>query len=206
MIEEDIEPDDHHTREMYARYGLAMYFAQVVEAGIKNALILAQFSSQNFATLDDFDESWALNFKVTMGKLLQRFEPFLGDDNALGEDLELALAMRNQLAHHFFWDHAADAVTVEGRDRMMNECVATIEFFQELERRLTVVAHRYSAAAGTAPSVFTERIAASFDELLSDYDQAGSKNCGRCMTPMEAVGSARRPYWKCPSCGSVAIT
>jgi hypothetical protein len=54
MTEEDIDPGDHHTREMYARYGLAMYFAQVVEAGIKNALVMAELADARFAAVEDF--------------------------------------------------------------------------------------------------------------------------------------------------------
>lgn len=52
MMEEDIDPGDHHTREMYARYGLAMYFAQVVGAGIRNALAMAELADAQFIAID----------------------------------------------------------------------------------------------------------------------------------------------------------
>lgn len=31
VIHEDIDPESHHTREMYAHYGLAMFQAQVAD-------------------------------------------------------------------------------------------------------------------------------------------------------------------------------
>lgn len=206
MTEEQIDPEDHHTREMYARYGLAMYFAQVVEAGIKNALVMAKLSSKEFATIGEFDESWAANFTVTLGRLVRGFKPYLAGDDALEADLQLALDLRNQLAHHFFWDHAADATTTEGRDRMIAECMATVEFFADISERLGVVVGRYSEAAGTPPEVFARRLAESEIELRVESEQASSRTCGRCLAPMEATGAERRPYWKCATCGGVALT
>lgn len=206
LIEEGMTADDHQTREMYARYGLAMYFAQVVEASIKSALVMAELSTSKFATLDDFDDSWAENFAVTMGKLLRKLTPFLADDTALGDDLQLALLMRNQLAHHFFWDHSVDATTTEGRSRMITECMSAAEFYQDIEQRLELVVRRYSESIGTTPEVFAARLADSMGELVDSAASLGSRNCGRCLTPMDTAGSERRPYLKCPSCGSVALT
>lgn len=206
MTEDDMGAENHHTREMYASYGLAMYFAQTVEAGLKSALIMAQLTSKKFSAMDDYDESWALNFKATMGKLMRRIEPFLGDDIALGEDLDLALAIRNQLAHHFFWDHAADARSFAGRDEMIAECMAAVEFFQQVEQRLLEVVRRFSETAGTPSDVFERRLEESMEDILAQSEEIGSKTCGRCLTSMEAEGSERQPYWKCPTCGSVALS
>jgi hypothetical protein len=205
MSPEDIDPDDHQTRDMYARFGLAMYSAQVLEAGLKSAISAAQVTSARFSTIDEFDESWALNFTATMGKLLRRLEPFLGGDRELVDDLSLALRIRNQLAHHFFWDHVADAATTRGRARMIDECMAAVEFFQEIEQRLRVVVRRYAESTDTPPGVFLQRVEQSIDDMLASPEETGSKNCGRCLTSMEVSGNERHPYWKCPNCGSLAL-
>lgn len=94
-MQEDISPRDHHTREMYAHYGLAMYYAQVVEAGLKNALVMAQLDAEDFASMDDFDDAWATNFTTAMGRLVGKMTAHLDGDDELGADLRLALAMRN---------------------------------------------------------------------------------------------------------------
>lgn len=202
MIEE-IDPGDHHTREMYARYGLAMYFAQVVEAAIKNALLMARLSDDQFATVDDFDAAFATNFKTVLGRLVERFKPFLAHDELLGEDLQLALAARNQLAHHFFWDHAADSMSWDGRERMMRECDAASELFQEISARLEVVVRMYSKAGGTPMTVFEDRLAQAREDLLAGTEAGDVGNCGRCLTPMNPAGTPARPY--CHSCGTVAV-
>lgn len=206
MNEQHMTPGDHHTREMYAPYGLAMYFVQVIEAAMKNALAMAQLESEQFATLDDFDDSWTKNFKVMMGTLSRRFEPFLGWDIELGEDLQLALALRNQLAHHFCWDHAPDAMTSDGLNRMITERMMAIQVFQEIEERFSLVVDRYSANAGTSPKVFAERLQGSMDVLLADSEDIGTRKCRRCLNPMEMVDSERRPYWNCKTCGAVAVS
>ena len=190
---------------MYARYGLAMYFAQVVEAGVKNGLAMAELSSAAFATIDDFDESFSRNFKTVLGKLIQRLEPFLGQNHQLGEDLRLALAMRNQLAHHFFWDHAVDVTSREGRERMIAECDAAVGLFQEVEASLGTVVRAYSESIGTSPELLAARLTESTQDLLAQNQDTGGRNCGRCLVPMNIAGSNERPYFECPSCGSIAL-
>ena len=190
---------------MYARYGLAMYFAQVVEAGLKNALVTAKLPTEKLSTIEDFEESWELNFKASMGKLLRRFQAHLGDDAVFAEDLYLALELRNQLAHHFFWDHASDATTFEGRERMMAECEAAVEHFQAIEQRLTAVVERASGSTNTGGEAFKHRREDSMEGSVVRFDETALKNCGRCLTAMEVAGSEHRPYWKCLNCGSVAL-
>ena len=96
----DLEEDN--TREMYARYGLAMYLAQTVEANLKSALSMAELGDSRFQTLEDFDTYAATNFKTVLGRLIEKFKPFLSTDQQFADDLQLALLTRNQLAHHFF--------------------------------------------------------------------------------------------------------
>lgn len=38
-MDENISPDSWHTREVYATFGLAMYFAQVLEHGIVSLIV-----------------------------------------------------------------------------------------------------------------------------------------------------------------------
>ncbi|RFA17661.1 hypothetical protein [Subtercola boreus] len=206
MIQEDIDPEAHHTREMYARYGLAMYFAQAVEAAIKSAIVMAEVSSGVHASRSDFDESSARYFKIVFGRLVEKFRPYVGSDVELEQDLQLALALRNQLAHHFFWDHAADAMMFEGRKRMMTECDAAVEFLQDVDSRLEEVVRGYSESIGTSPAVFEARLTESTSELLRGRAEGGANQCGRCAQPMISVGSVRRPCLECPKCGSVSLT
>lgn len=196
MMNEEIDPGDHHTREMYARYGLAMYFAQVVEAGIKNALVMAELADAQFTTIEDFDAASATNFKTVLGRLIEKFKPFLAADEPFADDLQLALMTRNQLAHHFFWNRAPDAMTWNGRERMMRECDAATALFQDISARLEVLVRAsYSTATGPAPDVFEGLLSAAQKDRLSQSETPGARNCGRCLTPMEQAVTSKRAYF-----------
>lgn len=204
-MNEDISQEDHHSRETYARYGLAMYFAQVVEAGMKGALILAQLNENRIATQSEFDDVWDSNFKVVMGRLIGRLRPYLDGDEDLDSDLQLVLAVRNQLAHHFFWDHAADALSDEGRDRMIVECDAAVVLFRDVNERLHLVMGRFATARGFTSDQTAAHVDAAQADLLARRD-GRNDHCGRCMIPMDLKGTERRLHFECPNCGAVALT
>ena len=147
-IQELLAPVDDQEREVYARYGSAMYYGQALEAEIKGALVLANLRDSRIKTQDEFDDVWTKNFKATMGRLLDRFEPYIVGDNELKEELQLALKVRNQLAHHFFWDHTEDILTTAGRQRMIDECAAAVALLNNLRGRIWTVSIRYAEAMG----------------------------------------------------------
>ena len=89
---------------------------------------------------------------------------------------------------------------------MIAECMATVEFIADISERLGVVVGRYSEAAGTPLELFAQRLAESPVELRVEAEHARSRTCGRCLAPMEATGTERRPYRKCVTCGGGAIT
>jgi hypothetical protein len=65
---EDITPESHHARESYATYGLAMYKAQVMEAAVKQALIVAQVGDRKFQTPADYDAAFERHFRTVLGR------------------------------------------------------------------------------------------------------------------------------------------
>lgn len=132
-------------------------------------------------------------------------KPFLAADEPFADDLQLALMTRNQLAHHFFWDHAPDAMTWNCRERMMRECDAATALFQDISARLEVLVRAYSTATGTTPDVFEERLSAAQKDLLGQSETLGARNCGRCLTPMEQAGTSKRAYFLCSTCGAVSL-
>lgn len=202
--QQELSPEDHQNREVHARYGLAMYYAQAVEASIKSALVLAKVNESVITNQADFEDTWTDNFTATMGRLLQRFKPYLGGDDEIGEDLQLALKVRNQLAHHFYWDHTGDILTTAGRQRMITECGADAEFFHELNERVFEVSNRYADAMGIRPGPFDEALVESMADEPAE-DSRGHGVCGRCSIQMVSAGTVRRPYWECMNCRAVAL-
>lgn len=64
---------DEEIREVYARYGLAMYFAQVVEHAIVNLMIALRLPERGGLTQQDIDRFMDDAFSMTFGRLLKEF-------------------------------------------------------------------------------------------------------------------------------------
>jgi hypothetical protein len=203
--QEQLSPEDDQEREVYARYGSAMYYGQSLEVELKGALVLAKLRESSILTQDDFDATWTTNFKATLGTLLSRIKPYSADDDELSEDLQLALRVRNQLAHHFFWDHTKDILTPAGRQRMIDECAAAVALLNDLRGRIWAVSVRYADAMDIVTEPWDEALAVSRAEGAA-VDSQGDRVCGRCGVEMVPAGTARRPYWECSNCHAVALT
>ena len=73
-----VDIEDAHVREVYARFGLAMYFAQVLEHAIVNAItILDLIPNKRYLALDrtdwesQVDSFMDRQFEATMGRMLR---------------------------------------------------------------------------------------------------------------------------------------
>jgi hypothetical protein len=90
---------DEETREVYARYGLAMYFAQVVEHAIVNLMIALRLPQREALTKGDIDQFMDEAFSMTFGRLLKELRRMGQSTQFLQRDLDQARDMRNWLAH-----------------------------------------------------------------------------------------------------------
>ena len=149
--EDDLPDEAYHRRETFAHYGAAMFYAQVLEQGLLNALTFAQTATHESGTQELFDMNFFANNSVTMGRMLHRFKPFLGIDLSLIEALTGALDLRNHFAHRFWVIHDKDFFSFAGREEMTAECRRAQETFQEVDARLTPVLERYLRSMGITP-------------------------------------------------------
>ena len=39
-----------------------------------------------------------------------------------------------------------------------------------------------------------------------DLEELGDPRCARCLVTLEVAGTVERPFWRCPSCGLLALT
>lgn len=140
------DPDDEQVREVYARYGLAMFQAQVLEHGMVNALLVLSLMP-TIRTFKDraaweaaFDRFYDVELGRTFGNMLKRLETLDGFPPGLLAQLRAAKFQRDHLAHRFFREHDLDFMTSEGRTRMIAECEELIVLFQELDREVEAFA------------------------------------------------------------------
>lgn len=131
-------------REVYSRYGLAMYQAQVLEHGMVNAVIVARMlptirnHPDRAAWEEAFDGAYDTELAKTFGNMLRALEP-LGLPEELMVRLRAAKLERDRLAHRFFREHDENFLGKAGRTKMIAECEDIIERFAAIDAELEAV-------------------------------------------------------------------
>jgi hypothetical protein len=153
-------------KEVYARFGLALYCAQVLEHGIVNSLVvvdlilsrrhLARSKAEWEASVDAF---MGLHFDHTMGKLMYDLRSVSKIPTDLDDLFKRALRKRNWLTHKFFRERATEFLTATGRDQMLTEVDECRDLFKAADEALEHVVKPLRSAAGiTAQSARTKSV------------------------------------------------
>lgn len=127
------------TRELFARYGLAMYMAQVLEHGLINALMVIKKlpTAKNYNSKLDWensvDEFYEEKFKNVLGIIIRELENDCDVPQELINAAKDARDDRNFLAHRFFQEHAKDVLTEIGKSKMIAICEKIIAKFQSVD-------------------------------------------------------------------------
>ena len=166
----DTESDD--IKEVYARFGLALYCAQVLEHGIVNALVvvdlipsrrhLARSKAEWEAAVDAF---MGLHFEHTMGKLMYDLRSVSRIPTDLDDLLKRALRKRNWLAHEFFRERATEFLTSTGRDQMLTEVHECRDLFKAADEALEKVVKPLRSAAGITDEILEREYQAMLANL-----------------------------------------
>jgi hypothetical protein len=137
FVIEDIDPEDWQCRQVYAKFGLAMFQGQALEHEIVNLILWTGVSAGTIGSRQDFDTANAELFRKTMGAIKTVLMSRRIDLGHLEEKLIQAVSLRNFLAHRYFRERAAAFMNREGRDQMIAELERAVEFFEQVDARLT---------------------------------------------------------------------
>lgn len=143
------DPESALVREVYARYGLAMYMAQVLEHAIVNALLVLRFlptrpdhqSKESWEAA--FDDFYVGEFGKTFGNMLRTLATLDIAQSPLMERLRGAKKTRDILAHSFFRDHDLAFMTQAGRAEMIVFCEAAVAEFKAIDEELEALCVPY---------------------------------------------------------------
>lgn len=124
----NLDPESEQIREVYAYYGLAMYWAQCVEQSIFQQLLFFDHFPKAIASYTS-SEKWVAEFDSyetrelgqTMGKLIRRLQEVGLPNEDITNVLAEVLQLRNWLAHSYFSDRALEFTTTKGREEMLEE-------------------------------------------------------------------------------------
>ncbi|NYE36425.1 phosphoglycerate-specific signal transduction histidine kinase [Nocardioides cavernae] len=130
----DLPDDDSREKEVYARYGLAMFHAHAFEHGMIT-LITASVTAQH-AQAQTRDGANAFNelvdelYRRTAGQLLARLRENPGLTTPLDNLLKDALGVRNRLAHGWFRKNGLGFGSADGMQAMVDDLDRATEIFQ----------------------------------------------------------------------------
>ena len=157
--------DNVQVREVYSRFGLAMFSAQVLEHGMVNALLVLKLmpSMKSYADRSSWDEAfdrfYDFELAKTFGNMVRTLEQTGAFSAELIERLRAAKTGRDHLAHRFFRDRDLEFMTREGRTRMILECEGLIELFQFLDSEVEAIVSPERARFGITPDWIDRHVA-----------------------------------------------
>lgn len=153
-------------KEVFARFGLAIYWAQVLEHQIVNMFIAAKLHEKQRITRGDIDIIFDERFNQTMGKLIKELKDTYKVSPQMVRQLEDSLKTRNMLAHRYFRERVTVFATIEGRSEMIRELDKAIKDFESVDKILTDISMKIAEKYG----VTQEMIDKLTEEILSGKD------------------------------------
>ncbi len=128
--------DEDNHKDVCAHFGLTIYYAQVLEHGIVNAMVVCKLSQGPSFTGSDVDPFMDNQFQKTLGKLIKNLRKLMPISNELESSLSTALNKRNWLIHKYFRERISDNLSYKGRQKMISELEETKEYFIRVDNML----------------------------------------------------------------------
>ncbi|WP_156906859.1 hypothetical protein [Desulforegula conservatrix] len=156
-------------KEVCANFGAAMYFAQVLEHGIANALLFLDFIPRTRGkwTPEEYDAFFNQNFDKTLGNLIKTLKNVSSLPAILEVDLQKSKEKRAFLAHHFFRERA-DAFVLGKFDDAIQELEAFQNFFRETDMALQNFVKPITDKIGLSEQWFQEALSFYKSQLRND--------------------------------------
>jgi hypothetical protein len=173
--------DDPQIVEAFARFGRAIYMANVVELSLVQTLLQVEFltpAREKFikekgkgfdpkifaAELDAHVEKQS---KKTMGTLNLRVSERAEFDEALRKRIMDATLRRNFLAHDYWRSNAEKFMTKAGRDEMIEELSRDADTFEQLDKDVRMATKPVREKLGIKEDTLNERVEQNLGELLA---------------------------------------
>lgn len=168
--------EDEHVKEVYARFGLALYFAQVLEHGLVNALVILNLIPSQRHLSRSRDE-WGAevdlfmdrHFQTTMGRMMRSLRDAVQVDADLEQLLHDALNKRNWLVHDFFREWAVEFMSATGRERMLSEVDGCRDLFKSADNRLEATLGPLRTKVGISDELWVRE----YQRMLMDRKEDG---------------------------------
>ena len=167
----NIDRESEEVREVFARYGLAIYQAQCLERQL--SIILATKYGPGPARISEkeLDENLEVLFSRTLGHLVSEIRILAELSEEEEGRLREALRKRNWLVHGYFWDRAVEFLSESGRASMLRELNEAADVFNALDELFTNRTMEWGATVGiTEQSVDQE-----LQRLIRDQNEVNRR-------------------------------
>lgn len=158
-IKQPLDRDDWEQREIYAHFGVAIYFCQVVETALVNyLLLLRRVTAERTMAETEIDDLFVELFGYTLGRNIKNVKRILREqgDWVLADQMADTLKLRNDLAHHWMRTRAILQGTSENRLAMIDELKSATTKLQDADRALGERTQAMLAKSGL-PEGFVEK-------------------------------------------------
>lgn len=160
------EPSEEEIKEVYARFGLAYYFSEVLHRGLCNVYALAPFEDEKDVTRMRIDERLEFAWSTTLGQMVNEIDDTVLSENVVGE-LDEAVDRRNFLAHYFWFERIPKINSRSGIQEMLSELDDYIEMFRSLDEEISSQLRHHAHNLGITEEVINE----AMEEVLSGAER-----------------------------------
>ena len=159
----DFDFASEQIREVFARFGLALYQAQCLEKQIVMLLSGPYSPTPEKLTKGRIDDLMETGLDQTFGALVKELKRRTKLPIDIDDKLERSVKKRNWLSHHYWWDRASEFNTFAGRAKMIAELIDLAELFDELDGYFVKIEEEWLIGRGLTKEAFD----AFLIELLS---------------------------------------
>lgn len=142
------EPQGSDAKEVFAFFGRAAYYAQVLEQELMIFAVMMHLSGQTSITQMAVEALFETFESRTFGQLLREARALTAISSNLEAKLMDALNRRNDLAHRFFARRSEDFISNAGRVEMIEELHQAAVLFEEVNAALTAIREPLSQKLG----------------------------------------------------------
>lgn len=132
-------PESEQSKELFAYFGLAVYYGQALEQQLTNLLLLTKLSQGRTPTEADLTDLYQRKLSNSLGQLIKEIQhhfPFSEQETA---QLEEVWKQRNHIVHDYFKERIQETFTAAGRAKMIQE----LKRFKNKARRLEIKLQGY---------------------------------------------------------------
>ncbi|WP_042207023.1 hypothetical protein [Paenibacillus durus] len=121
MKEDTQLPQSEHSKELFAYFGLAVYYCQALEQQLTNLLLLTKLSQGTLPSEAELTDLYQRKLGNSLGQLIKEIQHHFSFSEEETTQLHHVWKQRNYIVHDYFKERIQDTFTPAGRTRIIRE-------------------------------------------------------------------------------------